>query len=138
MATNTAVYSGTQGVAHFDVGGSVTAVASIISFSVSQTGDAIETSAMGSTSRTYLPGLTNYTGSMSVYFRDDDAAQSALFSAPGAAAATVELFPSGATTGVKLSGEVIVTSHEISATNDGAVTAEVSFQGSGALTKADL
>ena len=138
MATNTAVYSGTQGVAHFDVGGSVTAVASIISFSVSQTGDAIETSAMGSTSRTYLPGLTNFTGSMSVYFRDDDAAQSALFSAPGAAAATVELFPSGRTTGIKLSGEVIVTSHEISAANDGAVTAEISFQGSGALTKADL
>ena len=79
MATNTAVYSGTQGVAHFDVGSSVTPVASIISFSVSQTGDTIETSAMGSTSRTYLPGLTNFTGSMSVYFRDDDAAQSALF-----------------------------------------------------------
>ncbi len=138
MATNTAVYSGTQGVAHFDVGGSVTAVASIISFSVSQTGDTIETSAMGSTSRTYLPGLTNFTGSMSVYFRDDDAAQSALFSAPGAAAATVELFPSGRTTGVKLSGEIIVTSHEITAANDGAVTAEVGFQGSGSLTKADL
>ena len=138
MATNTAVYSGTQGVAHFDVGGSVTPVASIISFSVSQSGDTIETSAMGSTSRTYLPGLTNFTGSMSVYFRDDDAAQSALFSAPGAAAATVELFPSGRTTGVKLSGEIIVTSHEITAANDGAVTAEISFQGSGALTKADL
>jgi len=130
MATNTAVYSGTQGVAHFDVGGSVTPVASIISFSVSQTGDAIETSAMGSTSRTYLPGLTNFTGSMSVYFRDDDAAQSALFSAPGAAAASVELFPSGRTTGIKLSGEIVVTSHEITAANDGAVTAEISFQGS--------
>lgn len=138
MATNTAVYSGTQGVAHFDVGGSVTPVASIISFSVSQTGDAIETSAMGSTSRTYIPGLTNFTGTMSLFFRDDDAAQSALFSAPGAAAASVELFPSGRTTGIKLSGEVIVTSHEITAANDGAVTAEVSFQGSGALTKSDL
>ena len=138
MATNTAIYSGTQGVAKFDVGGSITNVASIISFSVSQTGDAIETSAMGSTSRTYLPGLTNFTGSMSLYFRDDDAAQSALFAGAGAAAASIELFPSGATTGVKLSGEVIITSHEIAAGNDGAVTAEVSFQGTGALTKADL
>ena len=138
MATNTAVYSGTQGVAHFDVGGSVTAVASIISFSVSQSGDAIETSAMGSTSRTYIPGLTNFTGTMSLFFRDDDAAQSALFSGPGAAAATVELCPSGRTTGVKLSGEVIITSHDISADNAGAVTAEVGFQGTGALTKADL
>ena len=138
MATNTAVYSGTQGVAHFDVGGSVTPVASIISFSVSQTGDAIETSAMGSTSRTYIPGLTNFTGTMSLFFRDDDAAQSALFSAPGAAAASVELFPSGRTTGIKLSGEIVVTSHEITASNDGAVTCEIGFTGSGALTKADL
>jgi len=138
MATNTAIYSGTQGVAKFDVGGSITNVASIISFSVSQTGDAIETSAMGSTSRTYLPGLTNFTGSMSLYFRDDDAAQSALFAGAGAAAASIELFPSGATTGVKLSGEVIITSHEIAAGNDGAVTAEVSFQGTGNLTKTDL
>lgn len=93
---------------------------------------------MGSTSRTYLPGLTNFTGSLSLYFRDDDAAQLALYSAPGAAAATVELYPSGKTTGIKLSGEIVVTSHEITAANDGAVTAEVSFQGSGALTKADL
>lgn len=138
MATNTAIYSGTQGVAKFDVGGSITNVASIISFSVSQTGDAIETSAMGSASRTYLPGLTNFTGSMSLYFRDDDAAQSALFAGAGAAAASIELFPSGATTGVKLSGEVIITSHEIAAGNDGAVTAEVSFQGTGNLTKTDL
>jgi predicted secreted protein len=138
MATNTAIYSGTQGVAKFDVGGSITNVASIISFSVSQTGDAIETSAMGSTARTYLPGLTNFTGSMSLYFRDDDAAQSALFSGAGAAAASIELFPSGATTGVKLSGEVIITSHEIAAGNEGAVTAEVSFQGTGNLTKTDL
>jgi predicted secreted protein len=138
MATNTAIYSGTSGVATFDVGGSVTNVASIISFSVSQAGDTIETSAMGSTSRTYLPGLTNFSGSMSLYFRDDDATQSALFSGPGASAATVEFYPSGKTTGVKLSGEVIITSHDIAAGNDGAVTAEVSFQGTGALTKADL
>jgi|TARA_R110000765_G_scaffold25698_1_gene63129 predicted secreted protein len=138
MATNTAIYSGTQGVAKFDVGGSVTNVASIISFSVSQTGDTIETSAMGSTSRTYLPGLTNFTGSLSLYFRDDDAAQSALFAGAGAAAASIELFPSGQATGVKLSGEIIVTSHDITTANDGAVTAEVSFQGTGALTKTDL
>ena len=138
MATNTAIYSGTQGVAKFDVGGSITNVASIISFSVSSTGDTIETSAMGSTSRTYLPGLTSFSGSMSLYFRDDDAAQSALFAGAGAAAASIELFPSGVTTGVKLSGEVIVTSHDIAAGNDGAVTAEVSFQGTGALTKTDL
>lgn len=138
MATNQAVYNGINGVAKFDVGGSATTLASIISFTVTNTGDTIETSSMGSAARTYIPGLTNFTGSMELYFRDDDTAQQALFSGPGAAAASVEFFPSGETTGIKLSGEVIITSHEIAAANDAAVTASVSFQGSGALTKTEL
>jgi len=138
MANNTTAYAGTSGVAKFDVGGSATTIASVISFTVTNTGDVIETSAMGSTARTYVPGLTNATTSMSLYFVDGDSAQAALQSAPGSAAATIELYPSGETTGQKLSGEMIVTSFEISAANDGAVTAEVSGQVTGALTVTNL
>ena len=138
MANNTTAYAGTSGVAKFDVGGSATTIASVISFTLTNTGDVIETSAMGSTARTYVPGLTNATASMSLYFVDGDSAQAALQSAPGAAAATVELYPSGQTTGQKLSGEMIVTSFEISAANDGAVTAEVAGQITGALTVTNL
>lgn len=139
MANNTTAYAGTSGVAKFDVGGSATTIASVISFTLTNTGDVIETSAMGNTARTYVPGLTNATASMSLYFVDGDSAQAALQSAPGsAAAATVELYPSGEITGQKLSGEMIVTSFEISAANDGAVTAEVSGQISGALTVTNL
>lgn len=138
MANNTTAYAGTSGVAKFDVGGSATTIASVISFTLTNTGDVIETSAMGNTARTYVPGLTNATASMSLYFVDGDSAQAALQSAPGSAAATVELYPSGEITGQKLSGEMIVTSFEISAANDGAVTAEVSGQISGALTVTNL
>ena len=138
MANNTTAYAGTSGVAKFDVGGSATTIASVISFTLTNTGDVIETSAMGNTARTFVPGLTNATASMSLYFVDGDSAQAALQSAPGAAAATVELYPSGQTTGQKLSGEMIVTSFEISAANDGAVTAEVSGQITGALTVTNL
>lgn len=138
MATNLAVYNGINGVAKFDVGGSATAIASVISFNLSQTGDTIETTTMGTSARTYLPGLTTATGTMELYFRDDDAAQSALFSGTGANAATVELYPSGQSTGVKLSAEVIITSHEITATQDAAVTASVAFQVTGAVTKTNL
>lgn len=138
MANNTTAYAGTSGVAKFDVGGSATTIASVISFTLTNTGDVIETSAMGSTARTFVPGLTNATASMSLYFVDGDSAQAALQSAPGAAAATVELYPSGETTGQKLSGEMIVTSFEISAANDGAVTAEVAGQITGALTVTNL
>ena len=132
MANNTTAYAGTSGVAKFDVGGSATTIASVISFTLTNTGDVIETSAMGNTARTYVPGLTNATASMSLYFVDGDAAQAALQTAPGSAAATIELYPSGETTGQKLSGEMIVTSFEVSAANDGAVTAEVSGQITGA------
>jgi predicted secreted protein len=138
MANNNTAYAGTSGVAKFDVGGSATTIASVISFTLTNTGDVIETSAMGSTARTYVPGLTNATASMSLYFVDGDSAQAALQTAPGSAAATVELYPSGEITGQKLSGEMIVTSFEISAANDGAVTAEVSGQISGALTVTNL
>lgn len=138
MTTNNAVYNGINGVAKFDVGGSATAIASVISFSLSQTGDTIETTTMGQTARTYLPGLTTATGSMDLYFRDDDDAQNALFVGPGATAATVELYPSGTSQGVKLSAEVIITSHEVSASNDGAVTATCAFQVTGAVNKTNL
>tara|TARA_R110002020_G_scaffold209833_4_gene415807 strand:+ start:106 stop:522 length:417 start_codon:yes stop_codon:yes gene_type:complete len=138
MANNTTAYAGTSGVAMFDVGGSVTIVSSVISFNLTNTGDVIETTSMGNTARTYVPGLTNATTTMSLYFVDGDAAQAALQSAPGSAAATIELYPSGRTTGQKLSGEMIVTSFEVSAANDGAVTAEVSGQITGAVTVTNL
>ena len=93
---------------------------------------------MGATARTFVPGLTNATTSLSLYFVDGDSAQAALQSAPGAAAATIELYPSGTSAGQKLSGEMIVTSFEISAANDNAVTAEVSGQITGAVTVANL
>ncbi len=138
MATNTAVYSGHSGVAKFDVGGSATLVASITAFGISNTGDAYETTVLGSSARTYLPGLTSATGTISVLWRDDDDAQLALFAGPGAAAATLELYPSNQTTGIKLSGEVIVTSHSIDVGLDGAVTSEIAVQFTGAVTKANL
>ena len=72
-----------------------------------------------------------------IILKDDDA-QLALFAGPGAAAATLELYPSNQTAGIKLSGEVIVTSHSIDVGLDGAVTSEIAVQFTGAITKADL
>ena len=140
MATNTAVYTGTSGVARFDVGDSTQTdvIASVRSFSISQVGDSIETSTMGNQAKTFLSGQTSFTGTMDLLFRDDDAAQQDLFISIGQSPATLELFPSGETTGIKLSGEVIITGHDISVDQNDAVTATVSFQGTGALTKTDL
>ena len=140
MATNTATYTGEAGVVKFNQSGSTIAVASVRSFSIEQSTDTIEDTAMSADKafRTYKGGLSNFSGSMDVYLRDDNDGQNELFSAIGNDAAAIELFPSGTTTGVKLSGNVLITGHSITANFDGMVEASISFQGSGALTKTAL
>ena len=145
MATNTTTYTGESGVIKFtdNSSSSVVNVASVRSFTVDQELDAIESTVMGDGARTYIPGLRQFSGSMDIYFRDDTEAGSGninLFDAinSGATTSLIELYPSGETTGIKLSGTVIVTGHSITANFDGMVEASVTFQGSGALTKAAL
>jgi hypothetical protein len=77
---------------------------------------------------------------MDVFFRDDNDGQTSLFDAIGGAngSTAIELYPSGETTGVKLSGNVIITGHSITANFDGMTEASITFQGDGALTSTDL
>jgi predicted secreted protein len=138
MATNTTTYNGQSGVVKYDVTGTPTAVGEVRSWTIDQETATVENTVMGDSDRTYLPSLSQFSGSMDVYFRDDDSAANALFAGIGADAASIELYPSGETTGIKLSGEIIVTGHSITSNFDGMVEASVSFQGTGALTKTDL
>jgi predicted secreted protein len=141
MATNTTTYTGESGVFKFsDTASSAVSVASVRTFSIEQETQAIETSVMGSGSRAYLPGLKQFSGSADLYFRDDNQGQVNLFNAIGGdnGATTIELYPSGETTGIKLSGTVIITAHSITTNFDGMVECSVSFQGSGALTRTSL
>tara|TARA_S200002703_G_scaffold114700_2_gene100217 strand:+ start:4430 stop:4849 length:420 start_codon:yes stop_codon:yes gene_type:complete len=139
MATNTGTYTGESGVVKFsDDTSAVVAVASVRSFTIDQETQAIESTVMGSSGRSYLAGLTQFSGTMDVFFRDDDDGQNSIFSAVGSNPAAVELYPSGETTGVKLSGSIIITGHSITSNFDGMVEASVTFQGSGALTKTDI
>lgn len=129
---------GTDGVAKFDVTGSATTIASVRSFSISQVGDIIETSVMGTQAKSYLPGQTSFTGTMDVLFNSGDSAQDTLAAAVGSDPATVELYPSGDVAGKKFTGEVIITGYDLTADQNDAVTATVSFQGTGALTYASV
>ena len=145
MATNATSYTGESGVVKFsDTSSAVSAVASVRNFTIDTETQAIESTAMGSGSRSYLPGLRQFSGTMDLFFRDDDnngAGQKALHDAALSTQATstaVELYPSGETTGIKLSGNIIITGHSITANFDGMVEASVTFQGDGALTRTDL
>jgi predicted secreted protein len=140
MANNSGVYTGESGVIKF-VGddSTVASVASVRSFSVDREVQTIETTTMGDTNRSYTAGLAQFSGSMDVYLRDDDAGQTNFLSyvENPDSVAKIELFPSGETTGIKLAGNVIVTGHSITSNFDGAVEASITFQGTGALTRTE-
>lgn len=141
MAVNSGVYTGESGVIKF-VGddSTVAAVASIRSFTIDREVQSIETTVMGESSRTYQAGLSQFSGSIDAYLRDDDPGQSNFLSyvENPDSVAKIELYPSGETTGIKLSGNVIVTGHSITSNFDSAVELSISIQGSGALTRTPI
>lgn len=110
------------------------AIAEIRSFSIDETSDTIEDTAMGDTYRTFKTSLKSWSGSVDIFFDDTDTTgQGALV--PGAEA-TVTFYVEGDDAGSHtLSGSAIVTSRSISTSFDGMVEASLSLQGNGALTE---
>ena len=134
MALNNTTYTGESGRVEFYVGGSLTNVASVRSFSIDLNTETIEDTNMSSGgNRTYKAGLTDYSGTMDLFMRDSDAAQQAL-RVQGSAPASIKLYPSGETSGMTLTGEVIITGFSITSTFDGMVEATCSYQGTGGIT----
>ncbi len=146
-----ATYTGFDGVIKLaDSGDSLssTAIGNLRNFTVEQTQDTIEDTAMGSTGmRTYKPGLSTFTISGDVFFDHADTVQAKideLVSKTGQETlATFEVYPSGTGTSEtpansKLSGSCIITSFSITSSVDGMVEASFAAQGSGALTIATI
>lgn len=108
------------------------AIGEIRNFSVEETADTIEDTAMGDTARTYVDSLTQFTASIDALFDDTDTAQTALTIG---STATFSFLPEGDSSGkYSLSGSGIVTSISRSQSYDGLVEISFSLQGSGALT----
>ena len=107
-------------------------VGELRSYSLETTADTIESSNMGTTARTYKAGLTSWSGTASLFWDELDAGQTAL--ALGTEI-TIKVYPEGATAGDKYyTGTAIVTAKSVSASFDGLVESEISFQGTGALS----
>jgi predicted secreted protein len=117
-----------------------TDLAAVRSFSIEQTRDTIETSAMGTDVRTYVNGLSTWSGSADIYF--DDAELGTLTALQVASTGNVV---GGAGSAVKLvlrdeqtndkwfSGDAIITGLTVNSSFDGMVEASISFQGTGAI-----
>ncbi len=137
-----AILTGNNGNIKLDasVGGSVATIAQVRNFSVELTRDTIETTTMGVDVRTFLTGLSSWSGSADIYF--DSAASTGHIAVHsvlnptsgtvGQATLTFEGYL--ADTAGKFSGEVIITGFTVTASMDGMVEASISFQGSGACT----
>ena len=110
------------------------AVAEIRSFSVDETMDTIESTAMGDTYRTFETSLKSWSGTVDVFFDDTDTSGQGALTV--GSEVTVSLQVEGNTTGDhKLSGAAIVTGRSISSSFDGLVEASLSLQGDGPLTE---
>jgi predicted secreted protein len=139
-----AVLTGNNGVVKIDasIGGSLATVLNVRNFSVDITADTIETSTMGVDVRTYVKGMSSWSGSADIYVDTANLTGGASAIAPliatggtvGEATASVELYLNN--TANKFSGEVIITGFSVSSSMDGLVEGTISFQGSGAVTYA--
>jgi len=119
------------------------AVAAVKSFSIDMKADTIETTTMGQEVRTYIKGLSSFTGSADIYwdYSDWDTAGenttwnptdgSSLVGASGVTGRFYIDFDNIGTNADKaFTGNVIVTGYSIKSSMDGMVEATISFQGS--------
>ena len=112
-------------------------IAEVRSYSIDETMDTLEDTAMGDTSRTYKTSLKSFSGSADVFFDDTDTAGQGALTVGSEVTLNVQF--EGNTTGDhKMSGTALITGRTISASFDGMVEASISFQGTGALTESTV
>jgi|TARA_X000001388_G_C2228841_1_gene122290 hypothetical protein len=123
-----ATFSGSAGVVK--AGGNT--IGEIRSFTVDQTGDTVEDTAMGDAARSYKSTLNTFTASVDALFDDTDTAQTAMT----IGASLAFLFqPEGSGSGAyQLSGTGLVTGISQTQSFDGLVERSFTVQGTGALT----
>jgi predicted secreted protein len=117
-----------------------TAVAAVRNFTVEMTADTIETTTMGVDVRTYVKGLSSFSGSADIYFdpSEFDGAESTFNPTAGlvgAAGVAVKFYVEqnySSTSDYAFTGDVIVTGYTVNSSMDGMVEASISFQGTGA------
>jgi hypothetical protein len=126
------------------VGGTV--VAATRTWSVEITSDTIETTTMGTDVRTYVKGLSTFSGTADIYFDPSEfdtgetifnpTASGSVGAAPINVKFYVEYGTDGTGTGndTVFTGSAVVTGYTVNSSMDGMVEGSISFQGSGATT----
>ena len=112
------------------------AVVSTRNFSVDITSDTIETTTMGTDVRTYVKGMSAWSGSADIYFNTSDYQTDIIPAldtvAVGSSPVGVKFYlDQDASADIVLYGNGIITGYSVSSAMDGLVEATISFQGSG-------
>ena len=111
---------------------SSTTIGELRNYALTHSSDTVEDSVIGDTYRTRLASMKSFSVSGDLYWDETDAGQ--LLITIGSSV-TLNLYPEGATTGdVYYSGAAIVTQFNVSASFDGVIEGQISFEGNGPLS----
>jgi len=109
-------------------------------FSIDKTVDNAETSAIGTTSKTFVNTLDSFTASLEIFYDESDQATAAILAAAvgNSAAVSVSFYYEGTAAGVDkyLTGNGLISGISWSGEANGVFTASVSITGTGTLTEA--
>ena len=126
-------YVGNAGVIQVDDDtGTAQTVAEIRSYSIETTSDTIENTIMGKTIRSYVKGVSTFSGTADVYWDPTHFTTVDMNPTVGTVGnankvVTLRIYPTGS--GTSWSGEVIVTGYTVNGSFDGMIEASISFQG---------
>ena len=127
-----ATHHGKEGVVK--AGG--TAVGELTSFTLETTGDVVEDTALSDATKSFITGRTSFSGTLEMHYDETDSPQQTLTA--GSEIAFI-LLPEGNASGdEKFSGSGIITGMSVNNAMDGIVSRSVTFQGTGALTRATV
>ena len=109
------------------------AIAELRSWSLDQSQDTVETTALGDTVKTYSATQSSSSGTMDCFWDETDT--NGPVACTIGATVTLKLYPEGATSGdTYYTGSAIITSVGVAQTHDGIVERSIGFQISGAVT----
>ena len=126
-----AVHKGSEGVVKIGAN----TVAEVVGFSVDETADTIESTALSNSARSYVADLVGFSGTIDCHWDETDSTGQGAMSV--GSSVTLNLYPEGsASSATYYTGTAIITSISRANAIGSIVSASFSFQGTNALTSA--
>ena len=127
-----ATHHGKEGVVK--AGG--TGIGELTGFTLETTGDVVEDTALSDATKSFVAGRTSFSGTLEMHYDETDSPQQTL---TAGSSISFVLLPEGNASGDEsFTGTGIVTGMSVSIPLDGITTRSVTFQGTGALTRATV